>query len=46
VLDAAGRVRYRAAGPLTAEQFDRLLAFLQGLRREAARPAGGPSAPR
>jgi hypothetical protein len=35
VMDAAGRVRYRAAGPLTPEQFDRLAAFLQSLRREA-----------
>jgi hypothetical protein len=46
VLDAAGQLRYRAAGPLTAEQFDRLLAFLQGLRREAVRPAGNPAAQR
>jgi hypothetical protein len=39
VLDAAGRVRYRAAGPLSSEQFTQLLAFLQVLRREAASPA-------
>jgi hypothetical protein len=43
VLDAAGRVRYRAAGPLTAEQFNRLVAFLDALRREAS--AASPEAP-
>ncbi len=42
VLDAAGRVRYRAAGPLTPEQFDRLAAFLQALRREALAPPARP----
>jgi hypothetical protein len=42
VLDAAGRVRYHAAGPLTAEQFERLLAFLQELRSEAVTSAARP----
>jgi hypothetical protein len=42
VLDAAGRVRYRASGPLTAEQFDRLAAYLQSLRREALAPPARP----
>jgi hypothetical protein len=42
VLDVAGRVRYRASGPLTAEQFDRLAAFLQSLRREAVAPPARP----
>ena len=35
VLDAAGRVRYRAAGAPAGEQFDRLVNFLESLRREA-----------
>lgn len=42
VLDAVGRVRYRASGPPTAEQFDRLAAFLQSLRREALTPPARP----
>jgi hypothetical protein len=46
VLDAAGRLRYRAAGPLTGQQFDQVVAFLQGLRREAAGPAGNAATSR
>jgi hypothetical protein len=36
VLDAVGRPRYTASGPLTAEQFGRLTETIEGLRREAA----------
>ncbi len=35
VLDAVGRPRYTASGPLTTEQFGRLTEAIEGLRREA-----------
>jgi hypothetical protein len=38
VVDAAGHLRYTASGHLTTEQFNQLVAAIEGLRREAAQP--------
>jgi hypothetical protein len=38
VVDALGRLRYTATGPLSREQLDQLAAAIDALRREAAVP--------